>query len=293
MGNRDLDRDFNEIAQEEEMNRGQSFSTPTKKKRGIFSIALCFIGIGMMLFAGWNLYTFFKDYADSNALYGDLEESYVTKNTQEEDSQNTESTEVEEIPWYEMYTVDLEGVEAMNSDVIGWFVHETEEISYPILFSGDNTTYLRTGIDMKHATAGSIFMEGVNSPNFQDSHTIIYGHNMRNLSMFGKLKYYHEDGYYEENQYFQIHTQDTIYRYQIFAYEVVEADSFIYSVPYAPGQQFANFLDKIYRKSEKDTGVVATDADKIITLSTCSSNDNRFVVCAVRVDSHAREISEQ
>ena len=242
-----------------------------------------------MLFAGWNLYTFFKDYADSNALYSGIEQDYVTKNTQEE---NTESTEEVEIPWYEMYTVDLEGVESMNSDVIGWIVHETEEISYPILYSGDNTTYLRTGIDMKHATAGCIFMEGANSPDFQDSHTIIYGHNMRNLSMFGKLKYYHEEGYYEENQYFQIHTQNTIYRYQIFAYEVVEPDSFIYSVPYALGTQFAEFLDKIYRKSEVDTGVVATDADKIITLSTCSSNDKRFVVCAVRVDSHARELSE-
>ena len=289
MKNRDLDRDFGEIAKEEEQGTKASEKKAPKGKRSVVSMVLCLIGIGMMLFAGWNLYTFFKDYADSNALYSGIEQEYVTKNTQEE---NTESTEEVEVPWYEMYTVDLEGVKDMNSDVIGWIDHETEEISSPILYSGDNTTYLRTGIDMKHATAGCIFMEGANSPDFQDSHTIIYGHNMRNLSMFGKLKYYHEEGYYEENQYFQIHTQNTIYRYQIFAYEVVEPDSFIYSVPYAPGTQFAEFLDKIYRKSEVDTGVVATDADKIITLSTCSSNDKRFVVCAVRVDSHARELSE-
>ena len=292
MSNKDLDRDFSEAAQEEEMEQpALEEKKKKKKKNSVFSIALLLIGIAMMIFSGWKLYTFFKDYADSNALYGNLEENYVVKNTQAET--NTESTEEQEIPWYDMYTVDLEGVEDMNSDVIGWFVHETEEISYPILYSGDNTTYLRTGIDKTHATAGSIFMEGANSPNFQDSHTIIYGHNMRNLSMFGKLKYYHEDGYYEENQYFQIHTANTIYRYQIFAYEVVEADSFIYSVPYGPGEQFATFLDKIYRKSEKDTGVVATDADKIITLSTCSSNDKRFVVCGVRVDSHAREVGAE
>lgn len=289
MSNKDLDRDFAEIAREEEMEQLSSGKKQMKKKNNVFSVILCFLGIAMMAYAGWNLYTFFKDYADSNALYADLEESYVTPNIQEK---NTESTEVVEIPWYEMYTVDLEGVEKVNSDVIGWLVHETEDISYPILYSGDNTTYLRTGIDMESATAGSIFMEGANSPNFQDSHTIIYGHNMKNLSMFGKLKYYHEEDYYEENQYFQIHTKNTIYRYQIFAYEVVEANSFVYSVPYAPGTHFAEFLDKIYRNSEKDTGVVATDEDKIITLSTCSSNDKRFVVCGVRVASHARGISE-
>lgn len=291
MSNRDLDRDFAEISQEEELERSDSGKKKKKKKNSPVSIILCLIGIAMMGYAGWNLYTFFKDYADSNALYNNIEKNFVVKNTQEESS-DIESTESVEIPWYEMYTVDLEGVEEMNSDVIGWIVHETEEISYPILYSGDNTTYLRTAIDMTHATAGCIFMEGANTPNFQDSHTIIYGHNMRNLSMFGKLKNYHEDGYYEENQYFQIHTMDTVYRYQIFAYEVVEPDSFIYSVPYAPGEQFAEFLDKIYRKSEKNTGVVATDADKIITLSTCSTNDKRFVVCGVRVDSHARVISE-
>ena len=140
MKNRDLDRDFGEISKEEEQGKNGSEQKAKKGKRSVASTVLCLIGIAMMLFAGWNLYTFFKDYADSNALYSGIEQEYVTKNTQEDNTQSTESSE-EEIPWYEMYTVDLEGVKDMNSDVIGWIVHETEEISYPILYSGDNTTY--------------------------------------------------------------------------------------------------------------------------------------------------------
>lgn len=295
MSNLDLDRDFKDVALEEDATKDTSLEeevqkTKKKKKKGsILSFVLCFIGIGMMVYAGWNLHAFFKDYSDSKKLYDQLKNDFVTENTQstQENTQDVESTE--EIPWYERFTVDLEGVEAMNADTIGWFVHETEEISYPIMYSGDNSKYLRTGIDMQYATAGCLFVEGANNPDFQDSHTIIYGHNMRDLSMFGKLKYYHEEGYYENNQYFQIHTMNNIYRYQVFAYEVVEADSFVYSVPFAPGEEFANFLDKIYRKSEINSGVVATDTDKVIMLGTCTDDGNkRFVVFGVRVDAHGR-----
>jgi sortase B len=202
-------------------------------------------------------------------------------------AQQQEDTEQEEFHWYEMASVDLAGIQAENSDVIGWLFFENEDLSYPILFSGDDDLYLHTAVDGTSAKAGSIFMEGANTPDFEDSHTIIYGHNMRNLSMFGKLKYYKaKDDYYGDHMYFQIITDDVIYRYQIFAYEDVSVDSFVYEIPFAPNADFASFIEKIYKASYRDTGVVATENDKIVTLSTCSTEDHRFVVHAVRVDSH-------
>jgi sortase B len=86
--------------------------------------------------------------------------------------------------------------------------------------------------------------------------------------------------------YFQIIKEDVIYRYQIFAYEDVSVDSFVYQVPFAPNADFASFIAQIYAASDRDTGVAATEDDKIITLSTCSSDNDRFVVHALRVDSH-------
>lgn len=234
------------------------------------------LGLVLVIVAGWNLYRIFKDYHDSNELYDTMEEEYAEENSEAE------------VPWYEMFTVDLEGLQEDYPDVVGWIYFENEEISYPVLYSGDDSTYLRTAMDGSAATAGSIFMEGANTPDFEDYHTIIYGHNMRNLSMFGKLKYYKEDGYYDDHMYFQIIKEDVIYRYQIFAYEDMAADGFVWQVFYGSDDTFQEFINEIYKLSYIDTGVTATKDDRIITLSTCSTTDNRFLVHAVRVDSHER-----
>ncbi len=243
-----------------------------------YSVIAVFVsGIILVLFAGWKLYSIFSDYSYSNKLYDTMEEEYVEEST-EEDAE-----------WYELASVDLEGLQEENPDVIGWIYFENEEISYPVLYSGDNSTYLRTAMDGTSATAGCIFLEGANTPDFEDYHTIIYGHNMRNLSMFGKLKYYkEEDGYYDDHMYFQIIREDVVYRYQIFAYEDMAADGFVWQIGFAADDVFGEFLNEIYKVSYIDTGVSATKNDKVITLSTCSSDDNRFLVHAVRVDSHER-----
>jgi sortase B len=246
------------------------------KKRGIATKIILIVGLVLIAVSGWNLYRIYKDYHKSNQLYEEIEEQYVVV-----------PDSPQEVPWYEMAAVDLAGVQSENPDVIGWLFFENEDISYPILYSGDDFSYLRTAMDGTYATAGCIFMEGANTPDFEDSHTIIYGHNMRNLSMFGKLKYYKEqEDYYEDHMYFQIVKEGVIYRYQIFAYEDVSVDSFVYQVPFAPNADFASFIAQIYAASDRDTGVAATEDDKIITLSTCSSDNDRFVVHALRVDSH-------
>ncbi len=251
-------------------------------KKDIISIVIMVVGMIVIVISAYNLWKIMQDYHKSNKLYDNLADEFVTEHPEPV----TEAAE-EEIPWYELANVDLDQVKAINPDVVGWIYFENEEISYPILYSGDNDTYLRTALDGSSATAGSIFMEGANHPDFQDCHTIIYGHNMKNLSMFGRLKYYKNSGYYgEDHQYFQIFTGDEVYRYEIFAFADVPADSEVYTVPYAPDDAFQEFIDGLYRTSYEDTGVSAGQNDKVVTLSTCSSGDNRFVVHAVRVDAH-------
>ena len=269
------------------MENKQNKKQKVKHKTSIGGIIVLIVGVGMILFAAYHLLSIFMDYHKSDALYDDLNKEYVStpqKNDTEEETQ--------EIPWYDLASVDLDKVKEQNEDVIGWLYFENEDLSYPILFSGDDEKYLRTTLDGGSATAGSIFLEGQNTPDFSDSHTIIYGHNMKNLSMFGKLKYYKQDGYYEEHPFFQIITDDAKYRYQIFAYSDVEADSSVFSVPFSDNESFQTFIDQMYRDSYKSTGVTATSADKIITLSTCSSDDKRFVVHAVRTEEYGLDADQ-
>lgn len=275
-------------------------SLQTKKKkpgRSRGNILLMMVGILMIGYAAFSIGSLYWDYHKSNELYESLNDDFVTVMPKEENT-GTEAEDVivnqdwsETAIWYEMVQVDLAGVKKKNSDVVGWLYQEGGgPISYPIMYSGDNDTYLHTALNGSEATAGSIFMEGKNQPDFNDSHTIIYGHNMRNGSMFGTLKYLSsKEGYMDTHQYFQIFLPDEIRRYQVFAYEVVAADAWVYQVPFGPNQEFSDFISTIYDKSKVDTDVSVTEEDKIITFSTCSGSSNRFVVHAVWVDTYDYE----
>ncbi len=257
------------------------------------------------------------DYKKSDVLYEDAVSKYVTENTVDteetmvssapiassdpidtEDGNNIEnsleSEKKEPAAWSRKVQVDLESLQKINEDIIGWLYFENEDISYPILYSGDNSKYLRTSYTKEYMTAGSIFLEGSNSPDFSDEHTIIYGHNMKNLSMFGKLRYYREDAdYYKEHKYFQIITNDKYYRYQIFAYKQVSENADVYCISFESKEAFGEFIDEEIIKGSylnaEDADVDVTKDNQIITLSTCTVNGMRFTVSAVLVDEEDRE----
>lgn len=170
-----------------------------------------------------------------------------------------------------------------NEDVIGWIAFDNMELSYPIMHDDNNDFYLTHTFSGEKNSAGSIFMEAANQPDFEDYHTIIYGHNMKNLSMFGQLKKYKKKEFYEQHQFFTIYTLDQVYRYQIFAYYDISEVGDIYTIGFVPGEDFEAFIGKMLRRSYYDTDVEVSAQDKIITLSTCSTEGNRFVVNAKRV----------
>lgn len=206
----------------------------------------------------------------------------------------SESAEDDPNGWYHQIEVDIEGLQSVNQDVVGWIYFENEEsISYPVLYSGDNEKYLRNIYTGEYVISGSIFIEGINKPDLSDAHTLIYGHNMNDLSMFGKLRYYKtEPDYYSNHRYFQIITKDKIYRYQIFAYEDnSQLSGGVYCVYDKPLDDFYEFLDDtICGHSQVSCDIDVRDYDHVVTLSTCSTagSDYRFSVSAVRVDEHSR-----
>lgn len=192
--------------------------------------------------------------------------------------------------WYGMLDVDVKGLQAVNPETVGWLYIEDTDVSYPIMYSGDDDKYLHVDFNGTQDKAGAIFLEGENSSNFNDMHTLIYGHNMKNESMFGSLKKYREnDSYYDNHQYFQVITvgEDgsiVKYRYHIFAYKEVSVDDDIYYVLDENSTEMDKF---IYNEVKKDSLInvsVPTDGDQhVITLSTCTtSDDSRFVVSAIR-----------
>jgi sortase B len=215
----------------------------------------------------------FLGYEKSNQLYAELKNEKL---------QYEETTD-----WEDMLDVDFAGLTQINPDVAGWIYVEGTDISYPIMYSGDDYAYLRTDINKEYAKAGSIFLEGYNLPDFSDSHSIIYGHNMKNGSMFGQLKDYSASmDLYNKSKYFWIFTPDYDYRYEIISAYTTEINSVTYTLFKGPGQEFLDYENTIVTLSDIPTtpGNLSVN-DKIVTLSTCTDNEStRYVVQGKRVD---------
>jgi len=270
----------------------------------------CLVGIVLVIVASIGIVHADKYKFSTEAQYESLREDFVvesknievekddvrTKEEIDEDARWSEAVwsmeqDADDALWYGAINVDLERLKEVSSDIIGWIYFEAADISYPVLNSGNNDTYLRATYDGQYATAGSIFMEEQNKKDFSDKHTLIYGHNMRNNTMFGQLKLYKTDeDYYSNHQYFQlIHldpgTGDVVKeRYHIFACKDVAETDYVYQIFPAEYTGIADFANKIRQGNYlKGAGEITVGDDgKIITLSTCSSGDNRFIVSAVK-----------
>ena len=259
-----------------------------EKKR---EVALGLSGAVILIAAGVLIFTSIE-YHKSEQAYGDASKTYVQETQKiKESSVMTEEVKSDNNVWWNEASVEMETLTEEYPDVIGWIYFENEDISYPIMYSGDNTKYLNTSYDGEKARAGAIFLDGESTPDFSDPHSLIYGHNMRDMTMFGKLRFYKTDAsYYDEHQYFQIFTKDGVYRYQIFAYEEVPDSHDVFWVYGKDPEGMWEMLQDIEGGSYRQTGIEATESDHVITLATCTSKeDRRLIVSALRTDEHDYE----
>lgn len=292
------DADLQEIVIEE-----ASLDEDKKKKlkKRLFNLiydVLILVGIGCLLYGGFSLYEGWRDSKQAEESHEELKDNFVSVPTLPqggEDADGSESTESQtpERPreWYEQIRVDLEGMQTqINPDIIGWIHFENEDISYPLLYSEDNAEYQRVRYDLVYSRGGSIFLEATNRWDLSDIRNVIYGHNMKDESMFGKLKRYNQiKGYYDDHQYFQLLYNGMVYRYQIFSYFTIHQTEVSYiNTNFTQGSElYGEFLNKLVENSMKDTGVQVDAEDKTVTLVTCApDNTYRFIVSAVLVDSH-------
>ncbi len=228
-------------------------------------------------------------YKTAEDLYTGAEETYVEESADAEDVVEVEEPVVAEHGWWDCVDVNVGKLSEDYPDVVGWIYFENEDISYPIMYSGDNDKYLSTAYTGEKAKAGAIFIDGESTPDFSDPHSLVYGHNMRDLSMFGKLRYYrNQPGYYEDHQYFQIFTKDSVYRYQIFACDVVPDNHDVFWVFGKEPSNYWKMLKEVENESFINTGIETNESDHVITLATCTEKDDeRLIICAVRTDAYS------
>lgn len=170
----------------------------------------------------------------------------------------------------------------INPDTVGWLTLSGTEIDYPVLQSTDNEYYLRRNFLREQNVNGSIFMDYRNRHNQMDRHTILYGHNMKNRSMFADILYYESKSYFAEHPIIQFDSVGYGGRWQIFSAYFTDANVDYIRTSFDDDQDFAAFVQHITERSIYPTKVTVNARDSILTLSTCTvdAKDGRFTIHA-------------
>lgn len=207
----------------------------------------------------------------------------VTESSQEESSQPPELAD---------NPIDFAPLKEKNKDVIGWINIPGTKVDYPLLQAGEDlpeSYYLNHNIDRDYEFAGSIYIQRLNKADFSDPNTIIYGHNMKNGSMFASLHKFRDKTFFEENKYIYIYLPGHILTYEIFSAYRYDDRHLLYYFDFSNKNVFENYL-KIAKNpggsivnTREETEVTADD--RIITLSTCITSDEyRYLVQGVLID---------
>lgn len=252
------------------------------KKRNRFYRLLVVLLIGAILYSGWKVLTILLEYQKGDNSYEALTEKYT-----DDDMFNVVDVEdnLNEDESMETAPITVSFSELLNEchDVVGWLYCEGTEINYPIVQSSDNDYYLRRLLDGTWNIAGSIFLDYRNASDFSDWNSIVYGHNMKNNSMFGSLEKYKNQEYYDKYPVWYLLTPDKDYKIELIGGYTTSTDSSLaYSIP-AASEERDKLIEQVERTSTFQADVQISDQDRLITLSTCSYDfDNaRYVLIGV------------
>lgn len=176
--------------------------------------------------------------------------------------------------------VDFDTLQKTNSDIVGWLYIPGTVVDYPVVKTGDNEKYLDTLFSGEKNKAGAIFMDYRNKPGFTDDNTILYGHNMKNKSMFHVLVEYSNQDFYNDHKNIYYYTLDGAYELRIFSVFKANASDMYTSVSFGKSKEAD--LKALAARTLVLTDEKIDGEKNIATLSTCSYefDDARFVVQA-------------
>lgn len=217
----------------------------------------------------------FLDYKKSADLYDEIrkertsdEEGFESVQSLFLEMNHTDST-------YAPIDVDSEKLFEQNSDYLGWIYVPGTSISYPVVKSTDNDDYLHTDFNGQYSFPGTVFMDCRCINGVLDHHSILYGHNMNNGTMFADLKSFREQKYLEDHPVFWFITPKYKLLYKVFSVCNVDPyDSTQYGTEYKSNEEFGKSMESIKKQS-----IVKTDIEEIentafvMSLSTCTGND--------------------
>ena len=183
-----------------------------------------------------------------------------------------------------LLSMDLSVLQQINPDVVGWIEIPGTVVSYPILQTDNNSYYLNKTWRKDPSSVGSIFLECQNRADLSQFNTLIYGHNMRDGSMFSNLKDYQDLESWKAHPTIYVVSGGVAKAFDVYAAYVVGTWEITYGLELNKPEVRQEFIDLGLKKTKIDTGITPTIDDSILTLSTCTGtgrSGSRWVVQAV------------
>ena len=256
--------------------------SPKTKAANVAVISLCAV---LALGSGFLMIRDLSQYSESAGVYEDIATNVkLPEQTVAPEDDNTETESAEENPSVVLPAVDFEALWETGPDIIGWLNLPDTAINYPVTQTDDNEYYLRHLYDGTYNKTGCLFADYENKKDFSDRNTIIYGHNMRDGSMFATLNEYNEQSYFDGHPQMYLVTPGGGYVVEIFTAFVASpgesgSDTSPWRLGFKDDGAYTTWLSEMADRSVIETDVTVTSSDKVLTLSTCTpGGKSRFIV---------------
>jgi sortase B len=260
--------------------------------RKVIRILLLILFTGLLLYSAANVIDIALTYREGKDSYDSLEQFVSLQNIPQASVPGPTADpvtgefptpgpdETESAPeTAENALVDFDTLAEINPDIVGWIYIPGTNINYPVVQGRDNDYYLNHLFDGTVNAAGCIFLDAANASEFTDPHTIIYGHHMKDDTMFADLVRYKQGSFYQEHPTATLVTRDRVYTIQLFSGYVCDDWADAWKLDFGTGE-FETWLSQVCDRSYFRCEAKPGPEDQILTLSTCTYEfeDAKFVL---------------
>jgi len=231
----------------------------------------------LLIFSSIKVFNYIRDSNKNKAITDKISKSIIVEDTSD-NNKNEKNNK---------YKIDFKTLKEQNSDTIGFIKVNGTDVETVVVKGNDNNYYLSHNFEKQSNVAGWIFADYRNKLDGTDKNIIIYGHNMRNNTMFGTLKNILSKDWQEneENRFITFVTENEESTYEVFSVYQIEAEDYYIKVDFSK-EGFKEYIDDMKSRSRFDFNVDVNEDDSILSLSTCA-NDNKY-----RVVLHAKKLNK-
>ena len=265
------------------------------KKGNLISLIILLIMIPILAFSSYKIINYLIETPKTKDLIKDITDNTEINEYESENAEIVKSEEKPNTPYWnfikmKLIDVNFDSLKKTNNETVAWLFVGGTNVNYPVVQTSNNDYYLNHSFDKTKNSGGWLFMDYRNDKNEYGRNTIIYGHNMKNQTMFGTLKNLLSKNWYntEENRIIKMSSEKYNTLWQIYSVYTLETTSDYIQTEFESDDEYQTFINLVKGRSIANFNTSVTTSDKTLTLSTCHGSAKKLVVHAKLIKIEAK-----